>query len=43
MPNKERELKNPPPIDRQVLKRMDRINIPQSKVLTQNCSYLKEL
>jgi hypothetical protein len=30
-----------PPVKRQGIKWRDRVAIPQSKILTQNCSYLK--
>jgi hypothetical protein len=36
-------LLSPPPIERHDIKWRDGVAIPQSKTLTQNCSYLKEL
>ena len=41
--NQERELKSPPPVDRQGLKWRDWVINPQSKLLTQNYFCLKEL
>jgi hypothetical protein len=41
--NGERELKSPPPVDRQGLKKRDSVTNPQSKYLTLNCFCLKEL
>ena len=38
-----RNLKSLPPVDRQGLKWRDRVTNLQSKILTQNCSCLKEL
>jgi hypothetical protein len=36
-------LQSPPPVERQGIKWRDGVAIPQSKILTQNCSCLKEL
>jgi hypothetical protein len=37
------KLYNPPPVEGQGIKWRDEVAIPQSKILTQNCSCLKEL
>jgi hypothetical protein len=39
----ERELEDPPLVDRHGLKKRDGITNPQSKFMTQKYSYLKEL